>query len=238
MLGENTSVVWVCFACCALTICAAMAQHKEVGVYSKVFVSLVVVSAFFLAGHLIADRNRETELTKNEGVLVPASDPIAANTCEFLNPGEFYIHMGGVVFHSPHKKITLLVLDGINYFTISLKNGRLFIDSLKIFDDRYDLIAGIHPDQVFWISPGSRRDRPDESTLIVYDHTDTQVLSMRYNNKDRLSLKGIFHTKKGVALIASDEGVTYNKFVLSGDGCIDVADDEIGVLPRLFGVPN
>ena len=60
------------------------------------------------------------------------------------------------------------------------KDGKsLVVTTLRIFDDRNNIIARIDEDG-FWVENSSRKKRPDASTLVVYDHNDTEVLNVKF----------------------------------------------------------
>jgi hypothetical protein len=66
---------------------------------------------------------------------------------------------------------------------------------LKVFDDRNDSIAHIDEDG-FWVQNSVRKKRPDQSTLVVFDHNDTEVLRIHYLNPRAVSVEGIFRHPK------------------------------------------
>jgi hypothetical protein len=73
------------------------------------------------------------------------------------------------------------------------KSGKqLSIVTLKIFDDRNDIIARIDEEDGFWTANTVRRKRPDPSTLVVYDHSDNEVLHLVFMNPSTLYVTGIF----------------------------------------------
>ena len=77
------------------------------------------------------------------------------------------------------------------------KTNNVVVTLLKVFDDRNDIIARIDQDG-FWVQNALRRKRPDPSTLIVYDHSDTEVLRLRLLNSNTIYIQGTFrHAKLG-----------------------------------------
>jgi hypothetical protein len=71
----------------------------------------------------------------------------------------------------------------------------LTITTLRIFDDRDDIIARIDQDG-FWVKNTNRKKRPDEHTLVVYDHNDDQVLKIQYVNPNVIYVEGVLRSKK------------------------------------------
>ena len=68
----------------------------------------------------------------------------------------------------------------------------LVISMLKIFDDRNNIIARVDADDGFWVENSTRKKRPDKSTLVVYDHSDKEVLRLIFLNRSAISITGIF----------------------------------------------
>src|SRR6185295_13230824 len=73
--------------------------------------------------------------------------------------------------------------------------GNLIITTLRVFDDRDDIIARIDNDG-FWVQNTIRKKRPDQHTLVVYDHNDDEVLRIEFLNPKIVSIAGIFRHRK------------------------------------------
>lgn len=74
--------------------------------------------------------------------------------------------------------------------------AQLSISVLRIFDDRGTIIARIDDDG-FWVAPDVRRQKPNRSTLVVYDRGDQQALKVEFLNSNTLYVEGIFRDRKG-----------------------------------------
>ncbi len=91
---------------------------------------------------------------------------------------------------------------------------------LKLFDDRYDIIATIDQDG-FWVKNTNRSKRPDTSTLVVYDHDDKEALRISMLNKDAVMVTGIFNDRRLRAPIVVDKDfieINTNKFYKASFG--------------------
>jgi hypothetical protein len=88
---------------------------------------------------------------------------------------------------------TLLAMAGDAMIQIDKERGRreLVVTVLRIFDDRDNIIARLDHDGI-WVENSTRNQRPDSSTLVVFDHTDTEVLRIVFLNPTTLYLTGIF----------------------------------------------
>lgn len=71
----------------------------------------------------------------------------------------------------------------------------LVITTLKIFDDRNNIIARIDEDGP-WIDPSARKKRPNKSTLLVFDHNDKEVLNIKFINERAIQIEGIFRNSE------------------------------------------
>jgi hypothetical protein len=133
-------------------------------------------------------------LARNEGTLEPGNwdAPIHPNQQVNLPPTAIKVFLGPVLTSSDKFPSPIIRVRGEPLFVVDRqKNSHLRITLLKVFDTRNDIIARID-DTGFWVSPGSRKSRPDKSTLIVFDNRDTEVLNVRYLNKTTLSILGSF----------------------------------------------
>ncbi len=133
----------------------------------------------------------------NEGVLVPAHRPTPP-----LPPGlnaaqipkdALKVFLGSNVAWATRMPHTVLTMAGEPMITIDRKKGHdeLVVTVLRIFDDRNNIIARIDADG-FWVENSTRKKRPDSHTLVVFDHTDTEVLRITFLNRTTISVTGIF----------------------------------------------
>jgi hypothetical protein len=70
-------------------------------------------------------------------------------------------------------------------------SNKLVVTGLRIFDDRNNLIARIDDDG-FWMANSTQIKRADPSTLVVFDHGDTEVLRIAFLNPRAVSITGVF----------------------------------------------
>jgi hypothetical protein len=75
--------------------------------------------------------------------------------------------------------------------SLSANYDGIVIDTLRIFDDRSNIIARIDQNG-FWVSSDVRKKRPDKSTLVVFDHLDQEVLRIHLLNSRAVTIGGIF----------------------------------------------
>lgn len=138
------------------------------------------------------------DLSKNEGVLVPSNlpTPPLPHGVTIPDDGVAALYGSNVSVNTtfPH---TILEMRGEPMIVIDrdLSTKNLVVTALKIFDDRDDVIASIDPDG-FWVQNAVRKKRPDEHTLIVYDHNGQQVLKIQFLNPQVISIEGIFRSPK------------------------------------------
>ncbi len=98
----------------------------------------------------------------------------------------------GTNFDLIHKfPFDVVVMNGRTLFRIDRQEDRLIIKTLTLFDDRHDSIATIN-DNVIWTRNDVRTERPNKSTLVVYDHNNDMALLVTYINRDLIQIGGIF----------------------------------------------
>lgn len=127
----------------------------------------------------------------------------------------------------PH---TVLMMGGEKMIEINQdSSGNLVVSTLKIFDDRSNIIARIDEEDGFWVENSTRKKRPDPSTLVVFDHTDREVLRIKLINKKSLSVTGIFrHPGVKQSVVVTPEtmkigGVTISGGAIGESGSADIA---------------
>ena len=112
--------------------------------------------------------------------------------------------------------------------------GELLLSTLKIFDDRNDIIARVDADDGFWVANSTRTKRPDKSTLVVFDHNDAEVLRLVFLNKNTLSVTGVFrhrHVARPVIITPDALNLAGNVFNIKvmGESAVDIS---IGGAPK------
>jgi hypothetical protein len=110
---------------------------------------------------------------------------------------------------SPH---TVLSMAGEKLIQLERgKGGDLIITVLKIFDDRNNIIARVDSEDGFWVENSTRKKRPDDSTLVVYDHSDQEVLRLVFLNPGAVSVTGIFrHPRVRMPIIITSKYMEVN----------------------------
>jgi hypothetical protein len=76
------------------------------------------------------------------------------------------------------------------------------------------------------VENSTRKKRPDKSTLIVYDHSDKEVLHLVFLNRSTISITGIFrheHVAKPVIITADFMDIGGPKLSGNINGEVDTA---------------
>lgn len=156
--------------------------------YSAVAAGILLVLCYFFRPDAVA-----IDLSKNEGVLIPAHEPMPelARRCR-LPENALAVFIGSNLSWSTRFPHTVIEMGNEPMLVIDRDGNRnLKVTVLRIFDDRDDIIARIDADG-FWVQNTLRKKRPDQSTLIVYDHNDNEVLKLRYINNRAITVEGVF----------------------------------------------
>jgi hypothetical protein len=153
----------------------------------------------------------QADLSKNEGVLTPAnlSTPTLPRGATIAPNGIAFLYGSNVSLNDTAFPLTILEMKGESMIVVDRDpdTKNLLITTLRVFDDRDDIIARIDRDG-FWVQNTLRKKRPDEHTLIVFDHNDQQVLKIHFLNPQTVSVEGVFRhpqIKPGFLVITENE---------------------------------
>jgi hypothetical protein len=84
------------------------------------------------------------------------------------------------------------------------RRPEITVDLLRVFDDRNDIIARVEKGK-FWVKPGNRVERrPDASTLVVFDHNDSEALRLDFVNRTTLVVRGVLRATEPRIVIGED----------------------------------
>ena len=113
--------------------------------------------------------------------LVAGNQPSPATRCHIPNDAFAVFYGTNVSWTTRNDVQTILKIAGDQIITMNRsEDGHTgFITTLKLFDDRGDIIARIDEDGR-WVRSDIRYKRPDPSTVIVYDHNDAEVLTIKF----------------------------------------------------------
>jgi hypothetical protein len=99
------------------------------------------------------------------------------------------------------------------------KTKNLVVSMLRVFDDRGNIIARIDTNG-FWVANTSRKKRPDESTLVVFDHNDIEVLNIKFLNPSAIKILGTFRKDRYPPIIIAESWTEVRGFRFAGSACI------------------
>jgi hypothetical protein len=144
------------------------------------------------------------------GFLLPANDPTPKNACSDrpVYNGAMLMILGNSASLSPWFPHIVVRAKGENVLTLNRKNGEIAVGA-RIFGADGKIIAEIR-DNEFSINPNNyfRKERPDKSTLIVYDQEDKKVLDVRFLNPTTVRFLGVLNYphSMGPLVISDTEG--------------------------------
>jgi hypothetical protein len=127
--------------------------------------------------------------------LYPGNEPTPALPVKVDVPKDaLQVILGSNLAWTTKMPQTILKMAGEKMIEIDRVPGKnqLILSTLKIFDDRDNLIARVDAEDGFWVENSTRKKRPNPSTLVVYDHSDAEVLRIVFLNPTTLSITGIF----------------------------------------------
>jgi hypothetical protein len=195
--SESTGflVARICFCLAAFDV-VAMAIYWALAGDRSLLQSIVipaVVAIVAIPGLVIALRwlgSLEIQLSTQ---LYPGNQTLALPFKDDAPPGALKVVIGSNLAWTTKMPQTVLMMRGEKMIEIDKKDGKnqLVISTLRLFDDRDNIIARIDADG-FWVENSTRSKRPDPSTLVVYDHSDNEALRIVFLNQTTLSITGIF----------------------------------------------
>lgn len=155
---------------------------------------------------------RTTEVIKEEGwegVLLPATDPIMEKPIPWLNNDVLYIKVGANIFKCEGKSCNVVASQGNELIWVTRESGVLRVNARVLRPDGKTIIATIEIGHFYVNRNQTYRtpERPDESTLNVFDQEGTPVLHMRYANAHVVMIEGIFNAPNGRSISVSKDRV-------------------------------
>jgi hypothetical protein len=135
-----------------------------------------------------------------------------------VGPDALKVYFGGNVATSTNLPTAILRILGETMIEVNRETAgkELVVSTLKVFDDRKNIIARIDEDG-FWVENSTRNKRPNPSTLVVYDHLDHEVLRVVFVNPTTLSVSGVFrHPQLSTPIIITDEYMQIGRGRVSG----------------------
>lgn len=214
MSNGDSGAFWIsriCSAAAALDM-TCFTIYWLVSTKQKLLVAICVGSAAcaVMGGLLIVALlfiNARDALTSP--VLIPSNElspPVPRGAS--IPDNALVLFLGSAVAWETRFPHSIVQMNGEDMLTIDRDSrGYLIIKLLRIFDDRNNIIARIDGKNGFWVDPSSRRERPNPSTLIVYDHNDDQVLNIKFLNPKTLRILGTFRRGRIPPVILSENYV-------------------------------
>jgi hypothetical protein len=190
-------VAKACFAAAAFDVVAfavywVVATHQPMpwNVAIPTVLAIIVVPALVLSLQWLG--NVEIQLSTR---LYPGNEPSPPLPFKVDVPKDaMQVILGSNLAWTTKMPQTILMMAGEKIIEIDKEpsKNQIVISTLKIFDDRNNIIARVDAQDGFWVENSTRRKRPDSNTLVVYDHSDLEVLRIVFLNPTTLSLTGVF----------------------------------------------
>lgn len=148
--------------------------------------------------------------SKNEGVLKASNlpGPDLSSIPHLNSVRHFVVYYGSnaAVNLGVKSKIAVLEMGGqtIIEFTLDDTSTKIILTTLRLFDEQNKIMARID-ENGFWVRPDTRKKWPDDSTLIVYNSADQQVLRLQFVNKNVITVGGIFHAPNSRPVVITEQ---------------------------------
>jgi hypothetical protein len=162
-----------------------------------------------------------------EGLLVPATDKIDAERCGSLNT-TLVVVAGKNIFKCAQLPCNIIRTKNKELLWVSGKKNALLVDARVLKADG-TIIASVEKDKFYVNRNQTYRspNRPDSSTIEVFDQKGNRVLWLRYANRSTLLIEGEFNDGFGNDLSVSERSImsTSGRFRQT-DNCMDSGPEQ------------
>jgi hypothetical protein len=135
------------------------------------------------------------KLKEKEGALVAADTPSPESTCEIPSDAIAFYFGTGVAYTSS-LPVNIFRVRGVNVVSLSKAADGTLQLSAELFDDRGDLVARIEKNKFLATYAASHIEKT-ASSLTIYGHHDTKVLSVEFLNQKAFRLSGDLRSSDG-----------------------------------------
>ncbi len=172
-------------------------------------------SVFFIRGAAI-----RKQLQSNVGLLIPGNDPPIETPCG--RGPELKLIFGPTAAKAERFPLNVIVINDEPVLILDrLGDGRIAI-STDIYDSNHDIVTEILRNHYDVDSSAFKIIRNDLSSLSVVIRRDKEeVLNIRYNNPETLSILGVFRAKHGEVRIERDRILDNGDVFNQGHICMD-----------------
>jgi hypothetical protein len=171
-----------------------LANKPKAAVYLLGVGLTIVLWIFILAGVRQLDETQETKKeAEHHGVLKPGNEPQPQHPCHEMPDGAFVILLGNSASYTTMFPHTILEIRGEEILSVSKSDEGLLLSG-KVFSRDGRIVAQLI-DNEFFINPNNyfRKDRPDQTSLVVYDQRSREVLRVHFINPSTMKVLGVFH---------------------------------------------
>ena len=177
-------------------------------------------------------KNEPQPETEIHGYLVPANEPNPHNLCDPAPPaGAMLFYLGNSVFWQTEQN-TYTVIRLLNpqedLFTIRKTSKGIYLN-ITIRSRNGRIVAEII-DNEFHINPNNyyRRERPDVSSLTVYDQEGNAVLNVHYINATAIKILGVFNSPDQLPIVIQENRQAIPPVIWSAN-CQRIPDDTAAI---------
>jgi hypothetical protein len=189
LLIENSPVVYIGLGLTGLIAVIAIVTHQEFGKGLRVLLCILVVigTAYLIRARYVIDT--EKELKSNEGSILADATPNPLSTCP-VPEDAIAIYFGDSASWTKNFPHTVFSVHGENVFVLDKDTDGNLLVTVRIFDDRGDLVARLEKNRFITTSAASRMERPNKNSLVIFDHTDQEVLDVQFLNPKAIQITG------------------------------------------------
>ena len=208
------SPLWALLALAAVLILILIYELTVIG-SAATRVALFVVMFFMLAGgtYWVIGPNLPIE-TEIHGWLQPANDPMPQTMCGAVRTDEYILALGSAGYvNKASATLPGIFVGDCQLVTVTRSQNGISVNATLYTEDGETLAAQIK-DNEWSRAPGqtSYSDRPDRSTLAVYDKNGKELLWIKFANLRAVQVRGVFRCKCESSWTADNTGLYITGF--------------------------
>jgi hypothetical protein len=164
-------------------------NHKGIGEGKRLllFATVLIITPYLIWVRYSNDLAKE--LKEKEGLLIPAWEPNPLSKCPVPEDATA-LYFGTSVAWTKNFPHVVFRVRGQDVFVINRDSGGARV-TFKVFDERGDLVAKVEDNKFIATNAASHMERPDRSTLRVFDHADVLALQVRFINPKTIYITGV-----------------------------------------------
>ena len=194
----------VCLSLAGAAVVFSIAGHEELAWQRKVALGVLAMAVDAALLAYVYKVNLAIELRQRSAPLVAASLPPPVSSNCPIPAGAVALYLGNitsVVTAFPH---AIFKVRGDDVLVVNRNSSGLLV-TFSVFDDHGNLVARLENNKFVAAHPDARLERPDGSSLLVFDGQGAQVLDVQFLNPQAVRITGILRYPRVDPIVISEK---------------------------------